>query len=439
MTIPIVSEIYLRPIGQIRPYPQNAKDHSSKQQAAVVRSMQESGFTNPLLIETDGTIVAGHCRFLAAKKLGLSHVPVIVLKHLTSAQTRAYRIADNRLAEVGSSWTKEILSLELTAIAAEFPELDLTLTGFDAGEIELLQGITMGADEPPEEEGLDVPGAEPVTQVGDMWKIGRSRLLCGDSKSAQSYEKLLGRERPHMILTDPPYNVQIRNNVSGLGKKQHREFVEASGELSEQKWLEFLTSVLRQISRVSRPGSIHYIFMDWRSIQLLLEVGRGFYDELLNLVVWKKSNAGMGSFYRSQHELIAVFRYGSRPHINNIMLGANGRHRSNVWEYAGANSFGPDRPEQLEMHPTSKPLPLLADAIKDATHVDDLVLDPFSGSGSTLIAAERVGRKARMIELDPLYCDVTLRRSEVQGLKVTLCGSGRSFAEVSDERGVKNS
>ncbi|MES2904391.1 MAG: DNA methyltransferase [Pseudomonadota bacterium] len=435
MSVPIVSEIQLRSIEQIWPHPANARSHSTKQQAAVARSMRENGFTNPLLIDVDGVVIAGHCRFLAAKKLGLTHVPVIVLEHLTPAQTRAYRIADNRLAEVGSSWSKEMLSLELTAIAAEFPKIDLTLTGFDSGEVELLQSITLGAGEPGlAEETLDVSNAPPVTHFGDMWKIGRSRLLCGDSKCPQSYEKLLGRERPHMILTDPPYNVRIKNNVSGLGKTKHREFVEATGELDEREWLEFLTSVLAQISRVSRAGSLHYIFMDWRSIQLLLDVGKSFYDELLNLVVWKKSNAGMGSFYRSQHELIAVFRYGSRSHTNNIMLGANGRHRSNVWEYAGANSFGPDRPEQLEMHPTCKPVPLLVDAIKDATHVDDLVLDVFGGSGASLIAAERVSRKARLIELDPLYCDVAIRRAEAQGLTATLCGSGQTFAEVSDER-----
>ena len=435
MSIPLVSEIHLRPLDQVRPHPSNAKSHSSKQQAAVVRSMREAGFTNPILIDSDGVIVAGHCRFLAAKKLDLALVPVIVLGHLTPAQTRAYRIADNRLAEVGSSWSKETLSLELSAIAAEFPELDLTLTGFDAGEVELLQSITLGTGESPSEEvDLSALRADPVTRVGDIWNIGRSRLLCGDSKSAASYDKLLGRERPHMILTDPPFNVPIKNNVSGLGKTEHREFVEATGELSEKEWAAFLTAVLAQLSRVSRPGSLHYIFMDWRSIQLLLEVGKEFYDELLNLVVWKKSNAGMGSFYRSQHELIAVFRYGSRSHTNNVMLGANGRHRSNVWEYAGVNSFGAGRSDQLEMHPTCKPVPLLADAIKDATHIDDVVLDAFGGSGASLIAAEQVGRKARLIELDPLYCDVIVRRAEAQGLKATLRDSRQSFAEVSDER-----
>lgn len=437
MAIQIASGFTIKPIGELRPFDNNAKRHPRKKIRTVARSIQDTGFNNPILVDPEGNIVAGHCRYLAANLLGLAKVPIIVLDHLTEGQIRLYRIADNRLAETGSVWSKELLSLELTDIATSFPDLDLTLTGFDAGEVELLQNITLGAGDAAEEEELtSLLGERPTTALGDIWQIGRSKLLCGDSKNSESYTHLLGRDKVQMVLSDLPYNVKINKNVGGLGKTKHREFVEASGELNLEQWTKFLSDVISQMARFSRSGSLHYLFMDWRSIQLLLEVGNQYYNKLLNLVVWKKSNAGMGSFYRSQHELIAVFRNGSRQHTNNIMLGVNGRNRTNIWEHAGVNSFGKERDEQLRMHPTCKPVPLLIDAIKDATHVDELVLDPFGGSGSTAIAAEQIGRQARLIELDPAYCDVTVRRAMALDMKVRLAATGQSFEEVRDERRV---
>ena len=434
MTIQIASGFSVKALAELRPFDNNAKRHPRKKVRSVARSIQDTGFNNPILVDPQGNIVAGHCRYLAAGMLGLTKVPVVVLDHLTEGQIRLYRIADNRLAETGSVWNKELLSLELTEIATSFPELDLTLTGFDAGEVELLQNITLGAGDPAEEEELPLLPERPTTALGDIWQIGRSKLLCGDSRSGGSYTDLLGRDKPHMILSDLPYNVKIDKNVGGLGKIKHREFLEASGELNPEQWANFLSDVISQMVRFSRSGSLHYLFMDWRSIQLLLEVGNQFYSKLLNLVVWKKNNAGMGAFYRSQHELIAVFRNGSRQHTNNIMLGAHGRSRSNIWEYTGVSSFGKGRDEQLRMHPTCKPVPLLVDAIKDATHVEEIVLDPFGGSGSTLIAAEQIGRQARLIEIDPAYCDVTVERALALGMPVSLTSTGQSFEEVRDER-----
>ncbi len=326
MTIQIASGFTVKALNELRPFDNNAKRHPRKKVRTVVRSIQETGFNNPILVDSEGNIVAGHCRYLAASMLGLTKVPVVVLDHLTEGQIRLYRIADNRLAEAGSVWNKELLSLEMTEIATSFPDLDLTLTGFDAGEVELLQNITLGSGEVAEEEEPHSTSAEsPATALGDIWQIGRSRLLCGDSKNGESYLHLLGREKPHMVLSDMPYNVKIDKNIGGLGKTKHREFVEASGELDQEQWAKFLSDVISQMARFSRSGSLHYLFMDWRSIQLLLDVGNQYYNKLLNLVVWKKNNAGMGAFYRSQHELIAVFRNGSRQHTNNIMLGVNGR------------------------------------------------------------------------------------------------------------------
>jgi DNA modification methylase len=362
----------------------------------------------------------------------MTHVPVIVLDHLSEAQVRAYVIAENRLAEKGSSWSKEILSLELNSLAGSFPSLDLTLTGFDSGEVELLQSITLGGDEVMAEVHPQAPEAEPVTKFGDLWQINRSRLVCGDAKDAGAYAALLRREKAHLTITDPPFNVAVNKHIRSAGK--HREFVEASGELNDDQWESFVNAFLAQLTSWCRPGSVHYIFMDWRSIRLLLDMGERYYDELLNLVVWRKTNAGLGSFYRSQHELVAVFRYASRKHINNIMLGINGRNRSNVWDYPGVNSFGSDRSELLTLHPTCKPVSLLADAIKDASHPDHIVLDPFGGSGSLLLAAEQTDRQARLIELDPLYCDTIIRRAASAGLTAKLVSTGQSFEEVEDER-----
>lgn len=349
----------------------------------------------------------------------------------TPEQQRAYVIADNRLAEK-AGWDRELLALELGELGVL--EIDVTLTGFDMREIELI----IDAGEAPAED-TEVPLIEAgpaVCRLGDLWQLGRHRLLCGDALDQASYRQLMGRDKARLVVTDPPYNVPIRGHVSGLGKIRHREFVQGSGELSEAGFITFLGKALDGMAKVSRDGSLHYVFMDWRHLPELLDAGKAVYDDWLNLCVWAKSNAGMGSLYRSQHELVAVFKKGKRPHINNVELGSNGRYRTNVWNYAGANSFSGSRTEELGWHPTVKPIAMITDILKDASDPDDIVLDGFGGSGTTLIAAEHCGRMGRILELDPLYCDVILRRYHAAfGQMPVLAETGEAF--VARERQIR--
>lgn len=412
-------------IETLRAAPRNARTHSRKQLRQLGDSITAFGFTNPVLVDANGEVIAGHGRLAAARMLGLAEVPTLCLDWLSEEQKRAYVIADNRLAEK-AGWDRELLAIELGDLMTL--EIDATLTGFEMKEIELIidAGAAVLADD-------EVPEPEPggaVCQMGDLWQLGQHRLLCGDALDRASYSALLGKERARLVVTDPPYNVKIAGHVSGLGKTRHREFVQGSGELSVVAFTRFLTDALGAMARVSRDGALHYVFMDWRHLPELMGAGQAVYDDWLNLCVWSKNNAGMGSLYRSQHELVAVYKKGRRPHCNNVELGANGRHRSNVWQHAGVNTFRKGREEELGWHPTVKPLELICDIIRDASDPGELVLDGFGGSGTTLIAAAHCGRVARLVELDPLYCDVILRRyNTVFGEMPVLIGSGETFAE----------
>lgn len=411
-------------IDQLVPAPRNARTHSRKQLRQIAESIRAFGFTNPVLVDGAGQVIAGHGRLAAAQTLGLSEVPTLCIDWLSAEQQRAYVIADNRLAEK-AGWDRELLALELGELSDL--QIDITLTGFDLREIEL---IIDAGDAPVEEDIVPAPEAGPsVCRLGDLWQLGRHRLLCGDALDHESYRVLMGRDKARLVVTDPPYNVPIAGHVSGLGKVRHREFVQGSGELSEEGFNRFLSDALAAMAKVSRDGSLHYVSMDWRHLPELLGAGRAVYDDWLNLCVWAKSNAGMGSLYRSQHELVAVFKKGRRPRINNVELGSNGRHRSNVWNYAGANSFSAGRAEELGWHPTVKPIEMIGDILKDASDREDVILDGFGGSGTTLIAAEHCGRTARLLELDPLYCDVILRRFHAAfGQMPVMAGTDETFA-----------
>jgi DNA modification methylase len=416
----------MRKVANIWPAPRNARTHSTKQLRQIATSIRTFGFTNPVLIDGKGQIIAGHGRLAAAQLLGLEQVPTLCIDWLNDAEQRAYVIADNRLAE-RAGWDRDLLAIELGALCDL--EIDETLTGFELGEIELV--LDAGAAGALNESPVAVGSGPGVCQPDDLWQLGRHRLLCGDALDHASYCRLMGRDRARLVVTDPPYNVPIGGHVSGLGKVRHREFVQGAGEMSDREFLQFLTSSLSAMAKVSREGSLHYVFMDWRHLPELIAAGRAVHDDWLNLCVWAKSNAGMGSLYRSQHELVTVFRRGRRPHVNNVALGSNGRHRSNVWNYAGVNSFSAERDEALGWHPTVKPLEMIVDIIKDASDRDEIVLDGFGGSGTTLIAAEQCARTARLLELDPLYCDVILRRfSASSGQMPVLTQSGETFAAV---------
>jgi DNA modification methylase len=410
----------------------------SKRQIVVLKaSVSEYGFIRPILTDGDRRIIAGHGAWLAAKELGLSSVPIVVAQHLTPEQARLYAMMDNKSAEL-SAWNGDLLTKELRELLdldlSGVLDLNIELSGFATAEIDKLLEVSLGED------GDSVPDVEPVaiTQPGYLYMLGDNhKLLCGNALEEESYVRLLGEERAQMVFADAPYNVKIGGNVSGLGKVRHREFAMASGEMSPEQFIGFLTTGFNNLARFSVDGSIHFQCIDWKHIEEMMAAGRAAYSELKNFCVWIKENAGMGSFYRSQHELVLVWKSGKAPHINNFGLGETGRWRSNAWNYAGCNSFGKDRDEALASHPTVKPQGLVADAIRDCSKRGGIVLDPFGGSGTTLIAAEMTGRKARLIELDPLYCDVIVRRWQKRtGKRAIEVESGMSFDELAQERGV---
>ena len=415
----------------LKPYDRNARTHSKKQIRQIADSIERFGWTNPVLIDGQDQIVAGHGRVAAAKRLGIEAVPTIRLETMSEVEIRAYVIADNRLAEL-ADWDDEILAIELQALVEL--DFDVEVTGFETAEIDLLidgldvAGAIDDGDRIPEVD----PSASRVTQAGDLWRLGRHRLLCGDATKRKSFERLMAGERAQMVFTDPPYNVPIDGHVCGLGRIRHAEFAMASGEMSEAEFTGFLETVLGHLAAHSADGALHFVCMDWRHVYELLSASRETYGEMKNLCVWAKTNAGMGSLYRSQHELVFVFKNGSAPHVNNVELGRHGRYRTNVWQYAGVNALGADRDDALAMHPTVKPVALVADAIRDCSRRGDIVLDAFGGSGTTLIAAERAGRRGYAIEIDPLYVDVTLERFRATfGEEPVHEASGLTFSELS--------
>jgi DNA modification methylase len=403
----------------LRPNPANARKHSASQVERLARSLDRFGFVEPIIADEEGLIVAGHGRWLAAGARGLDELPVIRRCFMTEADRRAYAIAANRLAEL-SEWDEELLAAELEFLFEQ--DYDLGITGFEVSDLDFTVGDSGAEAEPP----VELPG--------DLWLIGPHRLYCGNARETVSYEALLGDERAALVFSDPPYNVRIGGHVSGLGEKAHAEFLEASGEMSPPEFTGFLRSVFRRCVQFSCDGSIHYHCMDWRHIREMLDAADGIYSAFKQLAVWTKSNAGMGSFYRSQHELVFVFKSGTAPHTNNFGLGDKGRHRSNVWAYAGANTFRKGRDMDLADHPTVKPLAMVVDALLDCSSRGDLILDPFSGAGTTLVAAHRTRRRGAAIELDPLYVDTSVRRlAAASGLTARLA-DGRSWDEVSEAR-----
>ena len=429
------SQVIELSIDLLKPYPRNARTHSKKQIKQIAASIERFGFTNPVLVSDRGEIIAGHGRVAAARLLGRKTVPTLSLSHLSDAERRAYVLADNKLA-MNAGWDKEILAIELQALVDL--EFDIELTGFSLAEVDLAideanEASIKGPLEP--EDAVPAVTGEPVTRMGDIWHLGRHRLLCGDTRDVTAMDQLMGGERADLVFTDPPYNVAIDGNVCGLGSVKHREFAFASGEMSQGQFTTFLAETLGNIARVMRDGAIAYVCMDWRHMGELLAAGEQCFTELKNLVVWNKTNGGMGAFYRSKHELVFVFKQGTAAHTNSFGLGETGRYRTNVWDYAGISSIGASRSDELAMHPTVKPVALIADAIRDCSRRGEIVLDGFGGSGSTLIAAEKTGRSARVVEYDPVYCDTIIRRwQDYTGKRARISGSNDCFEDVGDER-----
>ena len=424
------------PIDSLKPNPNNPRAHNRHQRHQIAASIRKFGFINPIIADRDGTILAGHGRWEAAKIAEMPTVPVIRIEHLTPEQIRAYVIADNRLAEL-AGWDKSILAIELQNLMGLDLDFDVTITGFDIPEIDLIiEGAKDAPDKDDEiEAGENLPA---VTRPGDVWQLGRHRIMCADALAQASYDAVLRGSAAHVIFTDPPYNVAINGHVSGKGRIQHREFVQGSGEMTTAEFQAFLSAMLQRLGANSVPGSIHYMCMDWRHAGDLLQLVGPAGFELKNICVWVKGNAGMGSFYRSQHEFVFVLKLGDAKHRNNIQLGRFGRNRTNVWTYASPSAFG--RPGEeghlAALHPTVKPVQMIADALLDCTARGDIVLDGFLGSGSTLMAAERAGRICCGIELDPLYVDVAIRRwHRYTGDSAIHIESGKrfdDFVEVAD-------
>ncbi|MCO5064997.1 MAG: site-specific DNA-methyltransferase [Rhizobiaceae bacterium] len=430
-------KIVHRYTDELKPFARNARTHSKKQIKQIADSIRRFGFTNPVIIDEAGVIMAGHGRVEAAKLLGMTEIPCVLIGKMSESEKRAYILADNKLA-LNAGWDDEILAIELQFLVSQAPEIDVTITGFEIAEIDSLIDVGVNpADADPADDNIPEPSsANPVTETGDVWQLGPHRLLCRDARDVNAYKQLLWvdgslPELAQMVFTDPPFNVRIDGHAGGSGRIHHREFAMASGEMSRAQFARFLSDVFEQLKAHSIDGSIHYICMDWRHMAEMQEAGENTFAELKNLIVWVKDAGGMGTFYRSRHELIYVWKNGSAEHINTFELGQKGRYRTNVWQYRGVNSGGAAAREALLMHPTTKPVAMVCDAMLDCSQRGGIVLDPFCGSGTTLIAAQRIGRRARTMELDPHYCDVAVKRWQNYAKDdAILARTGETFSEV---------
>ena len=417
-------------VDSIKPDSRNPRTHTPKQVKQIARSIQSFGFNVPILIDKESKILCGHGRYLAAKQLGMPEVPIIRLDHLTPEQAKAFAIADNRLTE-NSTWDEILLG----EVFAELSELELNFsledTGFTMGEIDLkIEGLSITPEVDPADTFEESTGPA-VTRLGDIWQLGKHRILCGDALQKSSYEALMQGELGAAVTADFPFNVPVNGHVSGNGKTKHAEFAMASGEMNRAEFTQFLKTVFEHLVDYTHPGSLHFQFMDWRHLTEILSAGESTYSELKNICVWVKDRGGMGSMYRSQHELILVFKNGKAPHRNNIELGKYGRYRTNVWSYPSAITMSRQSGGEnvLAMHPTVKPIALIADAILDCTERGNIVIDSFLGSGTTLLACERVGRVCRGLELEPKYVDLAIRRWQtLTGEKAIHEASGQSFS-----------
>jgi len=426
-----------RAVVDLKDNPRNARIHSDRQVQQIAASMTEFGWLAPIVVDEDGTVLAGHGRLRAARLLNMTDVPTILVEHLTPARKRAFMLADNKISSL-SSWSQDLLTIELKELSGPDLDFDFEVTGFDTRDVDLLDAPVIAKpaviEAVPELE-RNLPA---VSAVGDLWKLGSHLLYCGSALEEDSYTKLLDAQRAQMVFTDPPYNVKIDGHVCGLGSVHHRDFEMAAGEMSDPQFTQFLATAMGLMGGYSVDGAIHYVCMDWRHMGEVMAAGKGVYSEQKNLCVWNKTNGGMGAFYRSKHELVLVFKVGTASHINNFGLGAGGRYRTNVWDYAGVNTFKRGRMDELSLHPTVKPLPMVVDALKDCSTRRGIVLDPFCGSGTTLLAAEKTGRLGRGIELDPHYVDATIGRWQaLTGKHAIHAGSGLCFDEVASASPAK--
>ena len=440
---PRLSIVY-RAIDELKPDPANPRRHSKKQIRQIADSIKAFGFNVPILIDREGNIIAGHGRLLACRELGIDRGADAVPRspdpgagpRLHDRRQPADR--DRRPGTTGcwrSSSRSSRCSASISASRSPASRWARSICGSHHSR------TSPDRDDDPADAVPEVLAGPPISKIGDLWLLGHHRLLCGNALDAAAFAALMGEERAAMVFTDPPYNVPIDGHASGLGAIHHRPFPMASGEMDRTEFTAFLGQAFRNLAAFSIDGSLHFICMDWRHVEELLAAGREVYGELKNLCVWVKDNAGMGSLYRSQHELVFVFKHGRNGHRNNVQLGQFGRNRSNVWRYPGANSFARcgEEGNLLALHPTVKPVAMVADAILDCSARGDIVLDAFLGSGTTLIAAERTGRRCYGLELDPVYVDTIIRRWQaLTGGSARHAASGRSFDDLAREAEAAN-
>lgn len=426
------------PISELKPAARRVRSHPEFKRRAVHASIVEYGILNPIAVNSAGVIVDGYLRYIIALALGLKTVPVIWIEHLSDAELKAYMLAANKMPAV-ANYDVEELRLHIEEIKADAPLLDLTVTGFTIAELDRVAGNhKAGLYDDLDEQEVPSANVYPITQPGQLFALGNHRVICGDSLDPLVVARLMDGEQARAAFLDPPYNVKINGHVSGSGA--HNEFAMASGEMSRQAFVGFLQTGFQNLVAHLDDGAITFVCMDHAHIGELIEAGDGVFTRRLNICCWDKGQGGMGSLYRSQHELVAVYKYGTEPHINNVELGKNGRNRTNVWSFPGMAGFGKGRKKALELHPTVKPVALVAEALLDVTGPGDIVIDLFGGSGTTLIAAERLGRAARLVEFDPLYVDRIIARWEkMTGQTAILLSDGAvSDASAADEPNPTN-
>jgi len=433
----VLSQVLQLPIDDLVPYEHNARTHSDEQSAVIEKSIETFGFINPVLVDINNVIIAGHGRVMAAKRLGMATVPVLRVEALTPDQVRAYRLADNRIAEL-AGWEDQILAIELQHLGQIELGFSLDALGWKPPEVEIIVNAHLNsADAEQEDDADDLPDQSDVvvSRVGDLWLCGDHRVLCGSALDAAALTRLMAGRQAQLICQDPPWNLAIQSIVNS-GRTKHREFVQGSGEMSDIQFRQFLRDEIRCAAEQAVPGAVIQVFIDWRNVEKVIAAGEAEGLELINVLVWVKNNGGMsGGPWRSRHELVVVFRKPGAKIKNRVELGKYGRYRTNVLEAPGLNSFGKGRMEALESHPTRKPVELISELIRDVTDMGDIVLDSFLGSGTAVISAERTRRICYGMELDPLYVDTIVRRWEqFTGKPAILEEDGKTFAEVEADR-----
>ena len=421
-------------ITDLRPHPENARQHTRTQVRGIAKSIEAFDFNNPILVNKKRQILVGHGRWEAAKIRGMSHVPVIFLDHLTEAQEKAYMLADNKLTD-RSTWDDDKVAAQLKELSELPLEFDIEATGFEPPEIDLRIQSLEDADAADKADEFELAAGPAVSSIGDTWALGDHRLHCGNALEDTAYKDFFEGEKATVAFTDTPYNVPNDGHVGGKGRVKHREFPMAFGEMSEDEFTNFLTVGVSKICTYTIAGGLIYACMDWRHLKEMRAAADAAACDVVNVCIWVKSNGGMGSLYRSRHEHVFVLRNGKESHLNNVQLGRFGRNRTNVWNYPGVNAFAHKGTKRtLDYHPTVKPILMVSDAILDSTKRNDIVLDPFMGSGTTLLGAQRTDRRCYGIELDPLYVDTAIERwQRMTGIQATNL-SGEAFEQVRQRR-----